>query len=467
MSSMPQVINYNINASAFYPSVYEGGVSIAHKLKEKGHQVFFVGGCVRDVLIGIRPKEIDLATSATPDEIKKMFKNVVLVGEKFGVSIINIGDNEYHVSTFREDEAYIDGRHPTGVKFSGPEQDANRRDFTINALFWEPIDSKLYDYTGGLNDLNSGIIRAVGEPLKRFTEDKLRILRCARFAAHLGFAIDRDTYDAITQIKEPVSGVSKERIRDEFEKIFKAKSPSIAFEFLYQLNVLKNIVPELCSMKNVPQPKEYHPEGDVWTHTMLALDLAAKEASEKDSKRLLMWSILLHDVGKPKTITYPKDDKDRIRFNGHDAEGAKFARAILENLRLSNKDTDDICKIIGNHMRYGKASEIRKGRLRFLMEQDGDLFESEMDLNYFDAKASHGDLSNWKYLKSEFEAFKNQKSFPKALVDGAFLISIGMKPSSDFSLIIEKAREAQLEGCFKDEKGAKAFVKKIISSLIK
>ena len=468
MSAMPQIINYKMSASAFDNKIYEGAVSIVHMLKQHNHQAFFVGGCVRDVLIGVRPKEIDIATSATPEDIKKLFNKVVMVGEKFGVSIINVGEKDYHVSTFRKDEDYKDGRHPTGVKFSGPEEDAQRRDFTINALFWEPVDSNLYDYTGGLIDLNNGVIKAVGDPIKRFNEDRLRILRCARFAAHLGFAIDQDTYDAILTIEDPMTGVSQERIKEEFEKIFKVKTPSIAFDFLYELKTLQKIFPEICQMKGVPQPPEFHPEGDVWTHTMLALDLAAKELPEKESKTVLMWAILLHDIAKPTTISHPKKgEKDRIRFNGHDVEGEKMARNILETLRLPNKDIDGVCTIIKNHMRYGKAKEIRKGRLRFLMEQEGDFFQNEIDLNYFDVKASHGDLSNWDYLKSEFEGFKKHSSFPKPMVDGSFLISMGLKPSPNFSSIIQSAREAQLEGLFKDKKGAKDFVKKVISSLIK
>lgn len=465
MSAVPQIINYKISASAFNPRIYEGAVTVVHTLKEHQHQAFFVGGCVRDVLMGLRPNEIDIATSATPEEIKKLFKKVILVGERFGVCVINIDGNDYHVSTFREDVDYKDGRHPSKVLFSTPQQDAERRDFTINALFWEPVESKLYDYTGGLNDLHDGVIRAVGDPMLRFQEDRLRILRCARFAAHLGYAIDKVTYDAMSSIEDPVKGVSAERIRDEMDKMLKARNPSIAFELLYQVNALQKIIPELCAAKGVPQPPTYHPEGDVWTHTMIGLDLAAKELGEKDKHTVLLWAILLHDIAKPSTISHPQDENDRIRFNGHDVEGESMARVILERLKFPKKDMDDVCSLIKEHMRYGKAQQMRKGKLRSLMEKEGELFESHIDLNYFDTMASHGDLSNWEYLKGEYELFKEQKSFPKPIVDGRFLMDMGMKPSPKFSLIIDSAREAQLEGDFKDKTGAKKFVKNFVSSL--
>ncbi len=465
MSSLPQIINYKINATAFHPRVYDGAVKIVHVLKQHNHQAFFVGGCVRDVLIGLRPKEIDIATGATPEEIKNLFKKVIMVGERFGVCIIHVDGNDYHVSTFREDMDYKDGRHPSKVAFSTPQQDADRRDFTINALFWEPVDSNLYDYVGGLDDLHSGIIRAVGDPLKRFKEDRLRILRCARFAAHLNYAIDSETYDSILKIDDPVKGVSKERIRDELTKSLITKTPSIAFQFLYQVNVLQKIIPELCALKGVEQPEKYHPEGDVWTHTMIALDIAAKELKDLGSRWVLMWAILLHDIGKPATMTLPKDEEDRIRFNGHNVEGEKLARQILEGLKFPKKETDDICALIREHMRYGRSQEMRKGRLKVLMEKEGELFQDHIDLNYFDIKASHGDLSNWEYLNKEYTELKEKNALPKALVDGQLLIELGYKPSPRFSIIIEAAREAQFEGAFSDKDGAIEFVKEFVSSL--
>ncbi len=465
MSAVPQIITYKINASAFYPRIYEGAVSVVNTLKGHQHQAFFVGGCMRDVLMGLRPKEIDIATSATPDQIKKLFKKVILVGEKFGVCIISVDGHDYHVSTFRQDVDYKDGRHPSKVLFSTSQQDAERRDFTINALFWEPVESKLYDYTGGLDDLHDGIIRAVGDPALRFQEDRLRILRCARFAAHLGYAIDKATYDAMIAIEDPMKGVSSERIRDEIDKMLKARNPSIAFELLYQVNTLQKIMPELCATKGVMQPVNYHPEGDVWTHTMLALDIAAKELQDRDQRSVLLWAILLHDIGKPPTIVHPKDPNDRIRFNGHDVEGERMTRQILERLRLPNKDVDAVCSLIRDHMRYGNAEQMRKGKLRSLMEREGELFQSHIDLNYFDVKASHGDLSNYEYLKGEYELYKEQKNFPKPIVDGRFLMEMGMRPSPKFTLIIDSAREAQLEGDFHDKTGAKKFVKNFISSL--
>ena len=457
MNDKSQVINYKFDVHAFSPEIYTKAIYIIDKLKENGHVAFFVGGCVRDVLMGIQPNEIDITTSATPYLIKTIFEKVYLVGERFGVCVVNIDGTDFEVATFRKDSAYEDGRHPSEITFSNPKEDAMRRDFTINALFWEPIDSKLYDYVGGLDDLHNGIIKAVGNPVDRFEEDRLRIIRCTRFISQLNFSVDRETYEAIFKIKDPLKGISMERLRDELEKILMTQYPSIAISVLDEVGILKKILPELCAMKNVPQPPEFHPEGDVWIHTMISLDIAAKEIRDKDV--VLMWAILFHDVGKPPTITMPQDKNDRIRFNGHDTEGEKLARKILTRLRLSNKVIDEVAYIIKDHMRIGKAQEIKKGRLKLIMSNAA--FKREMDLNYVDIMASHMDLSTWDFLKKEYEEFKKQQQLPKAIIDGEMLIKMGYKPSPVFSSIIEKAYEAQLEGIFSDEQGAKKFVKSL------
>jgi poly(A) polymerase len=457
MREKSQIMNYKFDIHAFPPKLYSKAIIIVDKLKQHGHVAFFVGGCVRDVLMGIKPHEIDITTSATPEIIKSLFEKVYLIGEKFGVCVVNIDGEDFQLATFRKDAPYKDGRHPAYVTFSNPMEDAMRRDFTINALFWEPIDSKLYDYVGGLDDLNDAVIRAVGDPLERFEEDRLRIIRCARFISQLNFGVDKDTYEAMFKIKNPMKGISAERIRDEIEKILMTGSPSVAINVLHEIGVLKKIMPELCKMRNVPQPAEFHPEGDVWTHTMLCLDVAAREI--RDRTPVLMWALLLHDVGKPTTITMPKDDKDRIRFNGHDVEGEKLTWEILTRLRLPKKTIDEVAYIIKNHMRIGKAQEMRKGRLKLVMSEP--TFKDELDMNYVDIMASHKDVENWKFLKKEYEEFKKQQELPHAIVDGTFLIDMGYKPSPSFSDIIEKAYEAQLEGTFADEQGAKKFVKSL------
>ncbi|MEI6079644.1 MAG: CCA tRNA nucleotidyltransferase [bacterium] len=455
MKERSQVLNYQFDIHAFPPKVYTKAIYIVDKLKQHGHVAFFVGGCIRDVLMGIKPHEIDITTSATPEIIKSIFEKVYLVGEKFGVCVVSVDGEEFQIATFRKDAPYKDGRHPTYVTFSNPKEDAMRRDFTINALFWEPIDSKLYDYVGGLDDLHDAVIRAVGDPLERFEEDRLRIIRCARFISQLNFAVDRPTYEAMFKIKDPLKGISAERIRDEIEKILMTQHPSIAITVLDEIGVLKKVLPELCAMRHVPQPPNYHPEGDVWNHTMLAIDIAAKDIADKDIA--LMWAVLLHDVGKPSTITMPKDKDDRIRFNGHDVEGQRLAREILSRLRVPNKVIDDVAYMIKDHIRIGKAQEIRKGRLKMIMAQDA--FKNEMSLNYADVMASHKDLTIWNFLKKEYAEFEKEKQLPEAIVNGDFLIKIGYKPSPAFSEIIDKAYEAQLEGEFSDEEAAKKFVK--------
>ena len=457
MKERSQVLNYQFDIHAFPPKVYTKAIYIVDKLKQHGHVAFFVGGCVRDVLMGIKPHEIDITTSATPEIIKSIFEKVYLVGEKFGVCVVSIEGEEFQIATFRKDAPYKDGRHPTYVTFSNPKEDAMRRDFTINALFWEPIDSKLYDYVGGLDDLHDAVIRAVGDPLERFEEDRLRIIRCARFISQLNFAVDRPTYEAMFKIKDPLKGISAERIRDEIEKILMTQHPSIAITVLDEIGVLKKVLPELCAMRHVPQPPNYHPEGDVWNHTMLAIDIAAKNIADKDIA--LMWAVLLHDVGKASTITMPKDKDDRIRFNGHDVEGQMLAREILSRLRVPNKVIDDVAYMIKDHIRIGKAQEIRKGRLKMIMAQGA--FKNEMSLNYADVMASHKDLTIWNFLKKEYAEFEKEKQLPEAIVSGDFLIKMGYKPSPAFSEIIDKAYEAQLEGEFSDEKGAQKFVKSL------
>ncbi|MFH1224009.1 MAG: CCA tRNA nucleotidyltransferase [Pseudomonadota bacterium] len=455
MKTSLQVLSYKFGATAFDPKIYKKAVNIVNKLKENNHTAFFVGGCVRDVLLGKRPQEIDLTTSATPDDIQKLFDKVHLVGARFGVCVVNMDGDDFEVSTFRKDSPYQDGRRPEYVTFSDPEEDALRRDFTMNALFWEPIESKLYDYVGGLDDLHSGIIRAVGDPMERFGEDRLRIIRCARFLSQLNFSIHRDTYEAMFKIKDPMKGISAERLRDEIEKILMTQRPSIAINILSEIEVLKNIIPELISMKGIPQPFEFHPEGDVWVHTMIALDIAAKEFNERDN--ILMWAVLLHDVGKPKTLMLPKDNKDRIRFNGHDVEGEKMARQILSRLKLSKKEIDAVCYMIKNHIRLGKANEMRKGRLKLLVAKN--TFSNELRLCYADIMASHKDLSIWEFLKKEYEEFQKTSKLPDAIVDGDFLISLGLTPSPLFNRIIKNAYEAQLDGSFTDVEGAKKFIK--------
>ncbi|MEI6093156.1 MAG: CCA tRNA nucleotidyltransferase [bacterium] len=457
MSDKSQVLNYKFDVNAFSSDVYSKAVFIVDKIKQNGHVAFFVGGCVRDVLMGIQPKEIDITTSATPELIKTIFDKVYLVGEKFGVCVVKVDGVDFEVATFRKEEGYQDGRHPSQITFSNPKEDAFRRDFTINALFWEPTESKLYDYVGGLEDLHNGVIKAVGDPLARFNEDRLRILRGARFISQLNFAIDKDTYEAMFKIKDPLKGVSIERVRDELEKILMTQYPSLAIGVLDQIGILKKILPELCATKHVPQPPQYHPEGDVWNHTMMALDLASKAIADREP--VLMWALLLHDVGKPLTISMPKDEKDRIRFNGHDVEGERMSREILTRLRVPNKVIDDVAYIIKDHMRLGKAKEIRKGRLKMIMSKP--VFKKELEMNYLDIMSSHGDLSNWEYLNKEFDELRKQQQLPKPIVDGALLIKLGFKPSHVFSDIIDCSYEAQLEGAFDDEEGAKEFIKSL------
>jgi tRNA nucleotidyltransferase/poly(A) polymerase len=455
-----QVIPYKFGVDAFPVKLYERAVSIVHKLKENGFYAYFVGGAIRDVLMGKKPEEIDIATNALPKDITKIFDKVSLVGAKFGVVKVHIDDDSFEVTTFRTDIDYKDGRHPEKISYTDPEQDSKRRDFTINAIFWEPIESKLYDYVGGLLDINNSVIKTVGDPVKRFNEDKLRILRCARFISQLSFNVDINIVNALSNLKDPFKSISMERVRDEFNKALLTKHPSYMFIFLQQFNFLKLLLPEISEMIGVPQPKEYHPEGDVWTHTLLGLELAANSFENIDLE--LMWAILLHDVGKPKVVFIPKPGtEDRIRFNKHDVESEKMAVDILTRFKMSNKFIKNVSFLVKNHMRIGSAFKMKKSKLKILMSDPN--FENLMKLVYADVMSSHTDLKIYDFLKQEYENFKNEKKLPKAIVDGNFLINMGFLPSPQFSKIIEKSYEDQLDGVFKDEKEAKKYIKKKFS----
>jgi poly(A) polymerase len=407
-------------------------VQIAAELRSQGFQAWLVGGCVRDLLLGREPKDYDISTDAQPDQLLRLFPRAQLVGAQFGVVLVD----GVEIATFRSDHSYSDGRHPGRVVFeTDPRQDVLRRDFTINALLLDPSipNSQVVDYVGGLPDLRSGIIRAIGDPEQRFEEDHLRMLRAVRFAARFGFQIEPATLAAIQKLRAKIPRVSPERIRDELVRILTEGGARRGFELLDQSGLLADVLPEVAAMKGVAQPPEFHPEGDVWTHTLIML-----EGLESPSPALAL-GVLLHDVGKPGTFRIA----DRIRFDGHVELGERIAREILNRLRFSNAETDQVLALIANHMRFSHVHQMRESTLKRMLRLPA--FEEHLELHRLDCSSSHGHLDNYEFAKAKFEQSPPEQLRPPRLVTGDDLIAAGYAPGPHFSRMLEVAEDAQLE----------------------
>jgi tRNA nucleotidyltransferase (CCA-adding enzyme) len=379
------------------------------------------------------------------------------VGAKFGVMIVRLGGKNYEVATFRKDLGYKDGRHPRAVKFATPEQDAERRDFTINGMFYDPVRKKILDFVGGFQDLNLGIIRAIGKPEDRFAEDKLRMLRAVRFSARFEFPIERHTICAIKKHAAEVCEVSAERIREELVMIFTQKNPGLGLALLDTSGLLKAVLPEVSAMKGVDQPAQFHPEGDVFTHTRIMLDLMQDPSPE------LAFAVLLHDIGKPGTFKVA----ERIRFDGHASLGAEMAHKILRRLRFSNRQTQTISSLVKEHLRFIDAPNMKQSTLkRFLRLPDFDL---HLELHRLDCLASHQDLSTYEYVKKALRRFKAEekklKSKPRRLLTGDDLIALGLAPGPAFKDILLAVEDAQLDGNIKTKSQALRLANKLSKKL--
>ncbi len=410
---------------------------VAGRLSEAGYVAYFAGGCVRDKLLGGEPEDFDIATNATPEEVMRLFPRTVLVGAQFGVVRVIEGGREFEVATFRSDGAYVDGRHPEGVVFTDPETDAMRRDFTINGMFLDPKDERIIDYVGGRGDLESGIVRAIGDPERRFSEDRLRLLRALRFAARFGFPIEAATWAAIKKQSGEIVQVSAERVRDELVKMLVHPSRADALDLLLASGLLGHILPEVAAMSGCEQPEQFHPEGDVFTHTRIMLDLLPEEVSVP-----LVFSVLLHDVGKPPT--YMVDEGGRIRFNGHDRVGAEMAERIMRRLKFSNRETELVVEAVRNHMVFKDVQNMRTSRLRRFMAREG--FDEELELHRVDCLSSHGMLDNYDFLMEKREVFASEPIIPPPLVTGHDLIVRGWKPSPLMGAALRAVQTRQLEG---------------------
>lgn len=404
---------------------------------------------MRDLVLGRQPADFDVATSATPDIVLKTFARTFAVGAHFGVVLVVDGESETEiqteVATFRSDGAYSDGRRPDEVRYTGSaEQDVLRRDFTINGMLMDPdravgaddLRAAVLDFVGGLADLDAGIVRAIGDPEVRFAEDKLRMLRAIRFAARFSFSIEPVTFRAIQAMAAEIHQVSRERVRDELTRMLTEGSARTAFELLHETGLLHELLPEIERMRGVEQPPQFHPEGDVWAHTLMLLEQLPAGVSAP-----LAWGALLHDVGKPPTF---RRAPDRIRFDGHVEVGVRMAEAICRRLRMSNADTEQIASLVKNHMRFGDVERMRDSTLKRFFRLP--LFEEHLALHRMDCLASHGDLSLYEFAKTRYDTAEPEHIQPRPLITGDDLIAAGYKPGPNFRPMLELAEDAQLEG---------------------
>jgi poly(A) polymerase len=421
------------------PSYYIS-LDVLKKIRSAGFTAYFAGGAVRDKLLGRTPKDYDIATNALPEQIEELFPKTVAVGKAFGVIMVVQDGFEIEVATFREDAGYQDGRRPDSVHFCGSEEDAKRRDFTINGMFWDPIADEIIDTVGGKADLEKKIIRAIGDPDRRFAEDHLRMLRAVRFAHTLGFTIDPATRTAIKEHAADLTKISMERIENEFSRtLTESLRPGDALTELVDLGLMEFIIPEILPMIGQQQPPQFHPEGDVFVHTCLMLNLM------RNPNRPLAYTVLLHDIGKPDTAFM---GEDRIRFHGHETLSAKMAEPILRRLRLPVKEIKQIVTAVAGHMRFKDVQKMNKSTLRKLM--GAETFDLEMELHRVDCSGSHGLLDNYEFLLNKAQEMENEPVLPERWVSGKDLCDLGVEPGPRIGELLQQAYDAQLEGRFSD-----------------
>jgi poly(A) polymerase len=438
-------------------------ISILQVLRQHGVQAYLVGGCVRDLLLRREPADYDIATSATPAQVMEIFPETYAVGAQFGVVLVPLPEDQcksgdesapqshaVEVATFRSDLGYSDGRRPDEVRFSSdPREDVERRDFTINGMLLDPLTNEVLDFVGGRKDLEAGIIRTIGEPAKRFAEDKLRMLRAVRFAARFDFEIEAETLAAIRRQAQEIQVVSRERVRDELTKMLTEGHARRAFLLLDESGLLREVLPEISTMRGVQQPPEFHPEGDVFVHTLLLLDHLPHPCPPT-----LAWGALLHDVGKPATFRVAPD---RIRFDNHVDVGVKIAEEICERLRFSARDTEQVLALVDNHMRFGHATRMKESTLKKFIRLPG--FDEHLALHRADSLASHGNLSTYEFIQKKIAETPPEKIRPAPLVTGDDLIAAGYVPGPKFREILEAVEDAQLEGHLLSHEAALEFVK--------
>jgi poly(A) polymerase len=430
----------------------ETATGIVRRLQTAGFTAFWVGGCVRDVLLERQPQDYDIATDSRPEQIEKLFKRTLAVGRKFGVMIVVEGKQQFQVATFRAEADYQDGRRPGKVVFSNAEADAQRRDFTVNGLFYDPIAEKLHDWVGGEKDLQAKIIRTIGLPEERFAEDHLRLLRAVRFAAQLGFEIEPETFAAVKKLAPKIELISAERIRDELIKLFSLPHAGRGLVLLRDSRLLPGVLPELIATLLCQQSPDYHPEGTVFEHIRLMLEKLPPGASPS-----LPWAVILHDIAKPATA-----ERDAatgaIHFYGHEKVGAALAERILQRLRFPKKQIEEIVACVRQHMQFKDVKQMRKATLRRLLLRE--TFPLELELHRLDCLGSHGNLEHYEFLLAQAEELKKKPAIRPPLLSGKDLIKLGMKPGPVLGALLDEIREKQLQDELKTPRQAKAWVKK-------
>lgn len=458
-------------------------ITVVRTLRERGHQAYLVGGCVRDLLLGREPEDYDVATDAIPGEVMRIFPETYAVGAQFGVVLVPIPEKErspqvsdspschsepvltgeesvapghnhkscVEVATFRRDVGYSDGRHPDAVQFSrDPREDVQRRDFTINGLLFDPVENKVLDFVGGQDDLKAGIIRAIGESSLRFAEDKLRMLRAVRFAARFGYTIDPGTFAAIRRLAAEIHQVSRERVRDELTRMLTEGHAQRAFNLLDETGLLQQVLPEIAAMKGVEQPPEFHPEGDVFVHTLLML---AKLPSPTPAT--LAWGVLLHDVGKPPTF---RRAPDRIRFDDHARVGTRMAESICRRLRFSNDETKQIAALVANHMKFGDVERMKPSTFKKFIRLPN--FEEHLELHKLDCESSHRSLRLYDFTREQIRKLPPEEVRPVPVVTGDDLIEAGYAPGPRFKEILAAVEDAQLDGRLRSKDEGMQFVRR-------
>ena len=449
------------------PETKRRAAEIVSTLRKQGHQAYLAGGCVRDLLLSRKPADYDVATDATPQQVMQIFPQTYAVGEQFGVVLVpqseasgatgvparpsERSERAVEVATFRSDAGYSDGRHPDEVRFTkDPREDVQRRDFTINGMMLDPTTNEVLDFVGGRDDLKAGIIRAIGDPERRFTEDKLRMLRAVRFAARFDYKIDPATRAAIQRLAPKIQQVSCERVREELTKMLTEGQARRAFELLDTSGLLREVLPEIAAMKGVEQPPQYHPEGDVFVHTLLLLEKLPAGAS-----KTLAWGALLHDVGKPPTFRMAPD---RIRFDGHVEVGVKMAAEILRRLRFSNHETDLILALVDNHMRFGAVQRMKQSTLKKFLRLPA--FEEHLELHRIDCLSSHGQLDAYEYTQEQLRSLPPEAIRPAPLITGRDLIEAGYEPGPRFKQVLTAVEDGQLEGRLTSREAAMEYVRR-------
>lgn len=430
--------------------------TVVRTLQDAGHKAYFAGGVVRDQLLGLEAKDVDIATSAHPDQVQQLFTRATdLQGKAFGVVRVLQDDQVFEVATFRQDLEYQDGRRPEGVIFTTAEEDAQRRDFTVNGLFYDPVTDQVIDYVGGQEDLKAGVLRAIGEAEKRFREDHLRLFRAVRFSAQLGFEIEPETWRVMGKLSELGGKLAPERVRDELVKCFSGPRPQKAMDLLVESGLMDEWIPEVSKMKGVEQPPEFHPEGDVYTHVHMMVGML------KDADPVVAFSVLLHDIAKPDT--YLVDETGRIRFTAHESVGAEMSEEIMRRLRFSNQMVDAVKQLVAGHMKFKDAISMKTSTLKRFMSQPH--FEQEMELHRIDCSCCHADLSIYEFIRDKQEEFANEPVMPDPLIDGKDLMELGMKPGPEMGKLLTQIQDEQLEGNIKEREQALGRARELVKAL--